>query len=156
MTLASALLNPLRDQVEQTLLLHEKDLAAGYGTAPLPSALRRKLGNSIKRQGWQYVFPSTTRYTMPETGEVVRFHQHPNTVRKAISAACKRQKLLKRVTCHTFQHSFATHLLQAGADIRTVQDQLGHSDVKTTEIYTHIIKRGGGAVVSPFDRLVKT
>lgn len=154
-TLASALLQPLQDQIEHALSLHDQDLALGYGAAPLPAALRRKLGNSITRPGWQFVFPSTTRCAIPESGEVVRFHRHPDTVRKAIAAACKRQRLHKRVTCHTFRHSFATHLLQSGADIRTVQDQLGHSDVKTTEIYTHIIKRGGGAVVSPLDRLAR-
>ena len=152
-TLSKTLNEPLRQQVSKALHLHGQDLAAGYGATPLPQALRRKLGDSVKRPGWQFIFPSTTRCAIPDTGEVVRFHQHPDTVRKAIAAACKRQSIYKRVTCHTFRHSFATHLLQSGADIRTVQDQLGHADVKTTEIYTHIIKRGGSAVISPLDRL---
>jgi len=152
-TMASQLIAPLQEQIRQSLDLHQQDLELGYGATPLPQALRRKLGDSVKRPGWQFVFPSTTRCVIPDTGEVVRFHQHPDTVRKAIAAACRKQDILKRVTCHTFRHSFATHLLQAGADIRTVQDQLGHADVKTTEIYTHIIKRGGSAVISPLDRL---
>lgn len=155
-TLSKTIAAPLLNQIEKSLELHTLDLALGYGAAPLPQALRRKLGNSVKRPGWQYVFPSTSRCAIPDTGEVVRFHQHPDTVRKAISNACRQQDILKRVTCHTFRHSFATHLLQSGADIRTVQDQLGHADVKTTEIYTHIIKRGGGAVISPLDRIASS
>lgn len=152
-TLASTLEEDLRQQIEKASDLHTLDLKAGYGAAPLPQALRRKLGDSVKRLGWQFVFPSTTLCPIPDTGEIVRFHQHPDTVRKSIANACKKQGILKRVTCHTFRHSFATHLLQSGADIRTVQDQLGHADVKTTEIYTHIIKRGGAGVRSPLESL---
>ena len=152
-TLSSTLQPSLRRQMEFALSLHTEDLSLGYGAAPVPTALRRKLGNAVKRPGWQFVFPSTTRCCIPDTGDIVRFHQHPDTVRKAIAVAAKRQGLFKRITCHTFRHSFATHLLLSGADIRTVQDQLGHADVKTTEIYTHIIKRGGSGVRSPLELL---
>lgn len=152
-TLSNTLEHSLKHQIDRTLELHKRDLAVGLGATPVPQALRRKLGDSVKRPGWQFVFPSVSLCPIPDTGEIVRFHQHPDTVRKAIANACKQQKIYKRVTCHTFRHSFATHLLLSGADIRTVQDQLGHADVKTTEIYTHIIKRGSAGVRSPLEIL---
>ncbi len=152
-TLASTLVEPLRTQLNSTLALHQTDLTRGLGSAPVPLSLRRKLGDSLKRPGWQYAFPSSNLCPMPETGEIVRFHRHPDALRKAIARATKAAYVQKRVTCHTFRHSFATHLLQSGADIRTVQDQLGHADVKTTEIYTHIIKRGAAGVRSPLESL---
>lgn len=152
-TLANSVLPALEAQLNTALSLHAKDISRGLGCAPAPYALRRKLGTSLNSPSWQYVFPSTRICEIPDTGELVRFHRHPDNVRRSISSACKRCGIHKRVTCHTFRHSFATHLLQSGADIRTVQDQLGHADVKTTELYTHVIKRGAGGVISPLDNL---
>lgn len=152
-TLASSIIPTLKDQFNTALILHEKDLSRGMGCAPAPYALRRKLGTSLRSPSWQYIFPSERITEITDTGELVRYHRHPDNVRRSIASACKRCGIQKRVTCHTFRHSFATHLLQNGADIRTVQDQLGHADVKTTEIYTHVIKRGGGGVISPLDKL---
>jgi len=139
--------------LDKALQVHKNDLRNGLGYAPAPYALRKKLGITLQSPGWQYVFPSSKLSEIPDTGDIVRFHRYPDNIRKAISAACKRCGIKRRVTCHTFRHSFATHLLQSGADIRTVQDQLGHADVKTTEIYTHIIKNGAQGVVSPLDSL---
>lgn len=152
-TLASALQPAFEAQINRARLQHRADLENGLGFAPAPYALRRKLGTALSTPAWQFVFPSSRLSAIPDTGELVRFHRHPDNVRKALSAACKQCGITKRVTTHTMRHSFATHLLQGGADIRTVQEQLGHSDVKTTEIYTHVLKRGGGAVVSPLDAL---
>jgi len=152
-TMALATIPQLKKQIKIALNQHQKDLENGWGSAPAPYALRRKLGTSLNAPGWQYVFPSSRLCAIPDTGEVVRFHRYPDNVRKSISRACKLGGVSKRVTCHTFRHSFATHLLQGGADIRTVQDQLGHVDVKTTEVYTHVLKRGASGVISPLDKL---
>ena len=152
-TLAQSLEAPLIEQIHIAQQLHQSDLNIGLGFAPAPYALRRKLGTSLRSTGWQFIFPSSRFCAIPDTGELVRFHRHPDNIRKSIAAACKRCGINKRVTSHTFRHSFATHLLQIGADIRTVQDQLGHADVKITEIYTHIIKRGAAGVISPLDQL---
>ena len=152
-TLASSLESALRQQIKIALALHSQDLERGMGFSPVPYALRRKLGTSLSTPAWQFIFPSSRLCAIPDTGELVRFHRHPDCIRKSISIACKRCGITRRITSHTFRHSFATHLLQNGADIRTVQDQLGHADVKTTEIYTHVIKRGANGVVSPLDTL---
>jgi len=152
-TLATSIKPLLKTQIANATKAHEKDIDNGWGYAPAPYALRRKLGTSLRAPSWQYVFPSSRLCAIPDTGEVVRFHRHPDNIRKAITAAGKRCGISKRITCHTFRHSFATHLLQNGADIRTVQDQLGHADVKTTEIYTHVIQRGAKGVISPLDKL---
>jgi len=152
-TMARTTVPQLSEQIKIALNQHKKDLKNGWGFAPAPYALRRKLGTSLNAQGWQYVFQSSRLCAIPDTGEVVRYHRYPDNVRKSISRACKLSGVSKRVTCHTFRHSFATHLLQGGADIRTVQDQLGHVDVKTTEVYTHVLKRGACGVISPLDRL---
>lgn len=155
-TLARALEPPLKAQISQSLRLHQTDLKKGHGFAPAPYALRRKLGTALSSPAWQFIFPSSKLCSIPDTGDLVRFHRHPDNIRKAIAAACKNSGINRRVTSHTFRHSFATHLLQSGADIRTVQDQLGHADVKTTEIYTHIIKRGASGVISPLDQFSNT
>lgn len=154
-TLAESLHEPLRQQISFAEKTHRLDLQRGYGYTPAPYALRRKLGTSLRSTGWQFVFPSSRLSAIPDTGELVRFHRHPDNISKAIAAACRQCGIRKRVTTHTFRHSFATHLLQNGADIRTVQDQLGHANIQTTEIYTHVLKRGGKAVNSPLDRLNK-
>ncbi|MEM9605595.1 MAG: integron integrase [Pseudomonadota bacterium] len=152
-TLSNRLHAPLTQQIDCARDRHARDMREGNGFAPVPYALRRKLGTALRAEGWQYVFPSSRCCAIPDTGEWVRFHRHPDNVRKAITHATKQAGIQKRVTCHTLRHSFATHLLSSGADIRTVQAQLGHNDVKTTEIYTPILKRGGHAVRSPLDAL---
>jgi len=152
-TMAMSIVPVLKQQINTALRLHEHDIASGLGFPPAPYALRRKLGTALRASSWQFIFPSSVISKIPDTGEVVRFHRHPGNVRKAISAASKRAGITRRVTSHTFRHSFATHLLQGGADIRTVQEQLGHSDVKMTEIYTHVVKRGARGVISPLDKL---
>jgi integrase len=131
--------------------LHARDLARGGGRVALPGALGRKYPNAAGEWGWQWVFPATSRYRDPATGARVRHHLHESAVQRAVRDAALRAGLAKRVTCHTFRHSFATHLLEAGYDIRTVQELLGHTDVRTTMIYTHVLNRGGRGVVSPAD-----
>ncbi len=155
-TLAHSLMPALKSQIQRALAQHQSDLKEGHGFTPTPYALRRKLGTALRAPAWQFIFPSSKLSGIPDTGELVRFHRHPDNIRKAISAACKGCGIHRRVTSHTFRHSFATHLLQSGADIRTVQDQLGHADVKTTEIYTHIIKRGAAGVISPLDQFSRS
>ena len=152
-TLAASLHEPLKRQIRKAENQHKIDVSNGYGFAPAPYALRKKLGTSLRTTSWQYIFPSSCLSAIPDTGELVRFHRHPDNIRKALSSACRGSGIYKRVTTHTFRHSFATHLLQNGADIRTVQEQLGHANVETTEIYTHVLKRGAMAVGSPLDQL---
>ena len=140
-TLPTSIIAPLQLQIKVALDIHQKDVKNSLGFAPAPYALRRKLGTTLQTAGWQFIFPSTRLCAIPDTGELVRYHQYPDNIRRSLTKACKRCGMTRRVTCHTFRHSFATHLLQSGADIRTVQEQLGHADVKTTEIYTHVVKR---------------
>nr|WP_280983140.1 integron integrase [Desulfurivibrio alkaliphilus] len=144
---------PLRDHLAEVRRLHEEDLAQGLGEVYLPEALGRKYPNAAREWGWQFVFPSGRLSTDPRSGVVRRHHIHENGLQKSIKKATLAAGLTKRVNCHALRHSFATHLLAAGYDIRTVQELLGHADVSTTMIYTHVLNRGGQGVVSPLDVL---
>jgi integron integrase len=143
----------MKTQLEYARRLHENDLNKGFGTVHLPYALARKYPNAQKEWIWKFVFPSRTLSIDPRSGKKQRHHLHESSVQKAVRKAAKTVGILKHVTCHTLRHSFATHLLQQGYDIRTIQDLLGHKDVSTTMIYTHVIKKGGMAVRSPVDSL---
>jgi len=143
----------LRNHLKKIKAVHQEDVAAGWGRVPLPGALDRKYRNASSEWRWQWVFPQENRWTNPRTKEQGRHHIDPSLVQRAVREAALRAGLTKRATCHTFRHSFATHLLEDGHDIRTVQELLGHNDVKTTMIYTHVLNRGPGGVRSPIDTL---
>lgn len=142
---------PLRSQREATRKVHEQDLAEGYGEVYLPSALARKLPSAPTTFGWQYLFPASRLASDPRSGKVRRHHIHESGLQKAIRKAALTAGIDKRVTSHTLRHCFATHVLEDGYDIRTVQELLGHADVTTTMIYTHVLNRGGRGVRSPLD-----
>lgn len=146
--------SPLQEHLQRVKLLHEDDLCHGYGSVYLPYALSVKYPNAATSWIWQYVFPSPSLSTDPRSGIVRRHHLHENSLQKAVKQAARLSGVPKRITCHTFRHSVATHLLENGYDIRTVQELLGHNDVKTTMIYTHVLNRGGLAVRSPLDRQI--
>ena len=142
-----------RRHLESVERVHRADLAAGLGRVVLPGALERKFPQAPAEWRWQFVFPAARICRDARFGPPSRFHLHESVVQRAVAEASRRAGLVKRVTCHTFRHSFATHLLDAGYDIRTDQELLGHADVSTTMVYTHVLSRGGLGVRSPIDRL---
>lgn len=150
--LPSSLVQPLKQHLDRVKVLHNEDLAKGFGEVFMPMALEKKYPGAAKSWGWQYVFPSRNLSTDPRSGVVRRHHADEKAIQRSMKKAVTAAGIVKPATPHTLRHSFATHLLQSGYDIRTVQELLGHSDVSTTMIYTHVLNKGGRGVVSPLDR----
>ena len=142
---------PLRDRLTKVEAIHEKELAEGYGR--VQNVLERKYPNAKVEWGWQWVFPREKRWKNTKTGEKGRHYMYESVIRKAVAGAVRKTGLNKRAACHTFRHAFVTHLLEDGIDIRAIQELLGHKDVETTMIYTHVLNRGKAGVKSPLDNL---
>jgi len=142
----------LKTHLGRVKTIHKNDVDRGYGRVFLPYALARKYPNANREWAWQYVFPPKSLSKDPRTSIIRRHHTHESSLQKAVKKAVRLARIIKPVSCHIFRHSFATHLLETGYDIRTVQELLGHKDVCTTMIYTHVLNKGGRAVVSPLDK----
>ena len=153
-TFSNGLMPSLKEHLLRVKLIHDQDLQEGYGAVYLPNALSKKYPNASKEWGWQYAFPARSLSVDPRPdGTIRRHHIDQSLINKAIKVAVKKLGIVKRVSAHTFRHSFATHLLQRGTDIRTIQALLGHNGLETTMIYTHVLKQGGEGVLSPLDDL---